>query len=409
MNYGLLGESLSHSFSKEIHESFNLYKFNYFEVKKDKLDEFMTKREFSGIMVTNPYKKEVMKYLYKIDEKAKKIGAVNTIINRNGRLYGYNTDYDGVLYTFQKMNIEIKNKKVLILGRGATSQTIKTALEDLEAKEITRLSRREYPFINQYEKYLDREILINATPVGMYPDNLKSLVNLEKFYNLEFVFDVVYNPLKTKLILDADRLKIKNESGLDMLVSQAKVAAEHFMNLKISDRILGKTINKIYKKKANIVLIGMPGAGKSSVGRKISEITKREHIDLDLEFVKKYGNIEKFFKEEGEKAFRKLEKDLVKRFGKKSGIVISTGGGVVVDRNNYYPLKQNGIIFYVKRDIEKLEKEDRPLSKEVDLNELFESRKNLYENFSDFSLENNKTIDISVKEVLNKFYENIGD
>ncbi len=275
------------------------------------------------------------------------------------------------------------------------------------AKEIIRLSRKKYPFIKQYEQYLDAEILINATPVGMYPYNLNTIVNLEKFYKLEAVFDVVYNPLMTKLILEANRLSIKSESGLDMLVSQAKVAAEHFIDKELPDRILEKIIEKIYKKKSNIVLVGMPGCGKSSIGRKISEITKKEYIDLDAEFIKEYGNIEKFFKKEGENKFRQIESRLVRKFGKKNGVIISTGGGVVLDWNNYYPLKQNGIIFYVQRNIEKLDKKDRPISMKNNINEIFEKRKYLYEKFCDFSIRNDETIDISAKEVLKKFYENI--
>lgn len=409
MKYGLLGEKLTHSFSKEIHESFKLYEFSYFEVKREELEKFMIAKDFDGITVTIPYKSEVMKYLDNIDEKARKIGAVNTIVNRNGVLYGYNTDYDGVVYSLKKKDIDVRDKKILILGNGATSKTITKVLEDLGAREIIKVSRKEYPFIKDYENFLDFEILINATPVGMYPNNLKSLVDLEKFEKLEGIFDVVYNPLKTKLILDGERLKINSESGMDMLVSQAKKAAEYFLDRKLSDRLTIKAIEKIYRKKSNIILIGMPGAGKSSIGKKISEITGKKHFDLDFEFEREYGNIEKYFKEVGEESFREIESRLVRKFGKKSGAIISTGGGVILNRKNYYPLKQNGIIFNVKRSLDKLDKRGRPLSQKYDVKELYEKRKELYQEFQDYEITNDENLDKSAKEVLSIFYENFSD
>lgn len=408
--YGLLGKKLGHSYSKIIHEKLGYYEYKYFEKNEDDLDDFFEKKDFKGINVTIPYKEKVIRYLDFVSDKAKKIGAVNTIVNNNGKLYGYNTDYFGFLYNLKKNQIEVKNKKCLILGKGASSKTVNEVLKDLGAKEIVFLSRRFKPYFKDEKNYRDFEIIINTTPVGMYPNNEEFLeyINLSNFEKLEGVLDLIYNPNMTKILIDGKLKNIKYACGIDMLIAQAIKASELFLDKNFDSSMINKVRNSILTDQINIVLIGMPGSGKTSLGQILSKNMNRKFFDIDNEFVKKYGNIEKFFNKYGEDEFRKKESQIIKEISKSNSLIISCGGGVIEKDINYYYLKENSIIVNVKRDLENLEIEGRPLSKKYDLDFLYNKRKDLYDKFKDFEVYNTD-LDICEKEIEEKFYENISN
>lgn len=408
IRYGLLGKKLGHSFSKIIHEHIGDYTYEYFEKDEDELDDFFDKKDFKAINVTIPYKEDVIKYLDEVSDKAKKIGAVNTIVNNNGKLLGFNTDYEGFLYNLKKHEIKIKDKKVLILGKGATSKTVKVVLEDLGAKEVVRLSRRFRPYFKDVADYLDYEVIINTTPVGMYPKNDKRLpfINLDDFTQIEAFVDCIYNPFMTNLAIDSKIKKIKYTTGLDMLIAQGVRAAEFFLDEKIDDKIIDDIKKSVFKDEMNIALIGMPGSGKTSLGEILAKKLNRDFVDIDFEFIKRYGSIEDFFKKYGEDDFRVKESEILSEFGKKVGLVIACGGGIVKKNINYYYLKQNSLIVNIKRDLDKLAIDGRPLSKKNKIEDLYNQRKDLYEKFEDVSVENNDIYKCS-DEIIRKFNENI--
>ena len=408
--YGLLGKKLGHSYSKIIHEKIGYYDYQYFEKKEEDLDDFFEKKDFKGINVTIPYKEKVIKYLDFVSDKAKKIGAVNTIVNKNGKLYGYNTDYFGFLYNLKKNKIDVKDKKCLILGKGASSNTVNEVLKDLGAKEIVFLSRRFKPYFKDEKNYRDFEIIVNTTPVGMYPNNGEFLdhIKLDNFKKLEGLVDLIYNPNMTRILIEAKLKNIKYACGIDMLIAQAVKSSELFLDKTFDQDLINKIKKSLVKNQLNIALIGMPGSGKTSLGRILAENMKRNFIDLDLEFEKKYGNIEEFFKNYGEDKFRDKESQILKEFSKKTGQIISCGGGIVEKEENYYRLKENSIIVNVKRNLENLEIEGRPLSKKYDLDFLYNKRKDLYDKFKDLEVYNTD-LDKCAKEIEEKFYENISN
>ena len=409
-NYGLLGKKLGHSYSKIIHEKIGLYSYQYFEKNEEDLDEFFEKKIFKGINVTIPYKKTVIKYLDYVSDKAKKIGAVNTIVNKNGKLCGYNTDYFGFFFNLKKNKIEVNGKKCLILGKGASSKTVEEVLKDMGAKEIVFLSRRFKPLFKDEKDYRDFEIIVNTTPVGMYPQNGEFLkdIRLDNFKNLEAVVDLIYNPNMTKILIDGKLKNIKYACGIDMLIAQAVKACELFLDKKFDDSMINNIRNSLLKDQINLAIIGMPGSGKTSLGKILAKNLKRSFIDLDLEFEKKYGNIEEFFKKYGEDEFRNKESQILKEFSKKTGLVISCGGGIVEKEENYYRLKENSLNVNVKRDLEKLALDGRPISKKYKIIDIYNRRKNLYDKFKDFEVENNN-LETCAKEIEEKFYENISN
>ena len=409
MKYGLLGQKLGHSFSKEIHESFGYYTYDLIEVSKNELDSFMIKREFNAINVTIPYKEKVIPYLYSIDPVAQKIGAVNTIVNKEGKLYGYNTDYLGLKSLIQTKKNDISGYNALILGTGGTSKTAYQVLVDLGVNKITKVSINNEIDTITYEEavnsYNNVDMIVNTTPVGMYPNNEDLIIDLTKFNNLKLVIDVIYNPLKTKLGLLAEKLGIPYASGLYMLVSQAVHATSIFMNKVIDESKTLEIYNKIYKEKQNIVLIGMPSCGKTTIGELLKTKINKELIDIDTLIEKRINmSIKDYIQNNGESAFRQIEKEIVLEVSKKNNLIISTGGGVIKDYSNIEALKGNGVIVFIDRDIEKLTPtESRPLSQTKDaLNKLYLERLPLYRKYSDVIVSNNNDINEVVLEIINR-------
>ena len=392
--YGLLGEHLPHSFSPQIHLALGNHDYNLFEVAPKNLEAFMKEHNFKGINVTIPYKKAVIPYLDVISPEAQKIGAVNTITVRDGKLYGDNTDYFGFVYMLKKSGISVKGKKTVVLGGGGASATVQAVLHDFGAKEVIVVDlNTENNYQNLYLHY-DGEIIVNTTPVGMYPNNLKSLVNLDDFKNLSGVLDVVYNPLKTKLILDAEERNIPCSAGLSMLVAQAKKAHEIFFNTKIETSVCEKIENILKKQMCNIVLIGMAGCGKSTIGKVLAEKLNKELVDTD-QMIENVENmpipeiIEKF----GEVHFRNCENAAVILAGREKECIIATGGGVITRPENYNPLKQNGIIVFINRDADLLPTNGRPLSQMHGVKALYEKRMPLYRQFADVEVDGNGTVE----------------
>lgn len=392
--YGLLGEHLPHSFSPQIHLALGNHDYNLFEVAPENLEAFMKEHNFKGINVTIPYKKAVIPYLDVVSPEAQKIGAVNTITVRDGKLYGDNTDYFGFVYMLEKSGISVKGKKTVVLGGGGASATVQAVLHDFGAKEVIVVDlNTENNYQNLYLHY-DGEIIVNTTPVGMYPNNLKSLVNLDDFKNLSGVLDVVYNPLKTKLILDAEERNIPCSAGLSMLVAQAKKAHEIFFDTKIETSVCEKIENILKKQMCNIVLIGMAGCGKSTIGKVLAEKLNKELVDTD-QMIENVENmpipeiIEKF----GEVHFRNCENAAVILAGREKECIIATGGGVITRLENYNPLKQNGIIVFINRDAELLPTNGRPLSQMHGVKALYEKRMPLYRQFADIEIDGNGTVE----------------
>ena len=401
---GLLGKKLSHSFSPKIHGELADYSYSLIELSEDEVGRFLKGGNFDALNVTIPYKKTVMPYLDEISDKARRIGAVNTITKtKSGTLRGDNTDYYGFWHTVETSGIAIKNQKVLILGTGGASLTAKTVCEDMGAEEITFVSRSgETNYENVYEKCADTEVIINCTPVGMYPKNGISPIVLEKFKNCKGVIDMIYNPAKTELLISAEKLRIKCVNGLTMLVAQAKKACELFLDQKISDDEIGKITDLIAHQMQNIILVGMPGCGKTTVGQLLSELTGRKVVDTDFMITEKHGRTPaEIIKTDGEEAFRIIESEAVSEAGKMSGVIIATGGGAVTKDINKNPLCQNGKIIFINRSLKALDIFDRPLSKNLEA--LYEKRLPLYRKFCDFEVSNDSSPKLCAQTILERF------
>ena len=381
MKYGLIGEKLGHSFSPRIHAALGSAPYELCELAPEEVESFLLAHDFKGINVTIPYKQTVIPYLAEIDPAAARIGAVNTILtDENGKLHGYNTDYTGMMYALKKAGIDPKGKKALIIGSGGTSRTVRVVLSDLGASEIAVVSRdpeaakakgaanvpvevQYCDYEAAYSEYHRAEIIINTTPVGMYPRNGKSPLDLSRFPDLEGVMDVVFNPLKTAFLLQARELGIPCTGGLPMLVAQAKAAAEYFLDKKIPDSTVDTIVRALRNEMTNIVLIGMPGSGKTTIGRLLAETLEREFVDIDdvIEEVAKMP-IPEIFEKRGEAYFRDLETAVAAKEGMAFGRVMATGGGIVLREENYTSLAQNSYIVKLERDLAKLPLEGRPLT-----------------------------------------------
>lgn len=399
--FGLIGKNLSHSYSPEIHSFLGNYEYNIYDMEIDKVSQFLKKREFDGVNVTIPYKKTVMRFLDKISESAEKIGSVNTIVKESdGTLTGYNTDYYGFSYMLKKGNIDVKNKKVLILGDGGASSTVQCVVKDMNASGIVVVSRHTDTNYDNIHEHFDADIIINTTPVGMYPENLETLVDLDKFSNLTGVADLIYNPKKTKLLLDAEKRNINCINGLSMLVAQAKKSAEYFLKKEFDESIIDFITEKLAFEMSNIILVGMPGCGKTTIGRLLSEFYGRKFIDTDILIAEKEGKaIPDILKENGEEYFRKTETEILKEVSKLKGLVIATGGGVIVTQENHDALRQNGTVIFVNRDTHYLPKDGRPLSQLCDIHEMYKKRLPLYTAVSHYEVDGNGTAEEVAKRI----------
>lgn len=396
MKYGLIGEKLGHSFSKEIHEALGYYKYDINEVTRESFDEFMQKKDFTAINVTIPYKEMVIPYLYDIDSKAKSIGAVNTIVNKKGKLYGYNTDYYGLKSLIERLELNVKDKRALILGTGGTSKTCTVVLKDLGIKEIIYVSINNEPNTISYEdaveQFNDVDFIFNTTPCGMYPNNDDLIISLEKFNKLEGVVDVIYNPLNTRIVIEAKKKQIKSINGLYMLVSQAVHASSIFLGIPYDDNKTISIYDNIVREKENIVLIGMPSCGKSTIGKRVSEYLNKDFVDTDKIITERISMpIKDFIEQYGEEEFRKVEIDVIKDLSKNNNLVISTGGGVIKKSINMDRLKANGKIIFIDRDLELLKPtESRPLSNNwEDMKKLYKERYPIYLHYADYVQKNN--------------------
>ena len=390
MEYGLLGERLGHSFSPQIHRDLAGYDYQLLPTPPEAVEGLFARRAFQGLNVTIPYKRTVMPLCDEIDPRAAAIGAVNTVVNRNGRLTGYNTDIDGFLYMARRAGVDMAGKKVVILGSGGTSRTARAAAGELGAREIVTVSRHGEDNYQNLSRHADAQVLVNTTPVGMYPNWGQSPVSLESFPALEGVLDVVYNPLRTALLLQAEERGLPRSCGLPMLVAQAKRAAELFTGQNIDDSRAEAVLHGLREQLTSIVLIGMPGCGKTTVGRALAGKLGRTFVDLDEEIVRRAGtSIPEIFAREGEAGFRERESALVREFGERTGLVVSTGGGVVTRRENYIPLKQNGLLLHLRRDPAALPTDGRPLSQATAPEELWRRRAPLYAAFADGEIDNN--------------------
>ncbi len=401
MKCGLLGRKLSHSYSPAIHRQLGNYEYALYEKEPQQLEDFLRNGDFSGLNVTMPYKKTVIPFLDDLSETAQMLGAVNTIIRQeDGHLLGHNSDFYGFSSLVERSALCPKGKKCLVLGNGGASATAVAVLKALDA-EVIIISRSGENNYTNLEKHADAAILVNTTPVGMYPECGISPVDLDQFPRLEGVLDVVYNPARTHLLMDAENRGITAVNGLWMLVAQAKESAEYFTKFPIPPERIEQIHTALQQQMENIILIGMPGCGKSTIGRQLAEKMGKGFADADDMITELAGkSIAAIFEEDGEAAFRDWETKALMELGKQSGLVIATGGGCVTQERNYPLLHQNGTIFWLKRDISLLPTEGRPLSIATLPEELYRCRKPLYQRFADHVIDNNGTPMETVNAIL---------
>ena len=390
--YGCIGKKLTHSFSKEIHAKLADYEYELIELNEDKIEAFFREKNFSAINVTIPYKQTVIPYLDSLSDVAKRIGAVNTIVNKNGKLHGYNTDYYGMKALVEKIGIDIKGKKVLVLGTGGTSKTARVLAEDMGASDVITVSRKKSENYVTYEEavnnHSDADVIINTTPSGMYPDCDSVPIDISAFKKIEGIVDAVYNPLRTNLVLNAESKGIKAEGGLYMLVMQAVVAVEKFLDTEIPKTVADNVYASVFASKENIVLTGMPGSGKSTVG-KLLTLDGFTFADTDEEIEKRCGcTIKELIENKGEKYFRDIETQVIKDVSSEGCQIISTGGGAVLREENIRSLKRNGKLFFINADFGRLLPTDsRPLSDTADkLKILYDERIDIYKNTADVTV-----------------------
>ena len=400
MRYGLLGRKLGHSYSPMIHGMLG-YEYGLFEREPEAVADFLKNGDFDGINVTIPYKKDVLPYLDEIDPLALRLGAVNTIVRRNGRLKGYNSDYFGFLSMVRRTGIDVSGKKAIVLGSGGASATVQAVLEDLGAAVVV-VSRKGENNYDNLHLHADAALLVNATPVGMYPNTGAAPVDVSRFPALEGVLDVIYNPARTQLLLDSERLGIPAYNGLWMLVAQAVQSSRWFRDMELPDSLIADIHRALRDQMENIALIGMAGCGKSTVGRQLARETGKKFVDADTEIEKLAGKpIPRIFAEDGEDHFRKLETQALAALGKRSGLVIATGGGCVTREENYPLLHQNSRILWLRRDPEKLPTAGRPLSQAIAPATLYALRKPMYKAFADAAVDNDGSIDETLAAIKN--------
>ncbi len=400
--FTLLGEKLAHSLSPEIHSLLGDYFYDLSPTEKNQLASFFEKSEYKGFNVTIPYKIEAFNRCDILTDTAREIGSVNTCLRRDdGTLYGDNTDAYGFAYMLKKAGCEPKGKKAVVLGSGGSSRAVTYVLKK-QGAEVVIISRSGENNYGNLEKHSDADIVVNTTPVGMYPNPGVSPVEIGKFQRCKFVFDLIYNPFRTKLIQDAEKLGIKAVSGLSMLTAQAKRSSEIFNGNEISDDIIDKICSEIRLKSANIVLIGMPGCGKTTVGREIAEKMKRPFIDTDEEIEKSGKSIPEIIENYGEEAFRNTETDAIKALRNTRGSVIATGGGAIIRDENAEALRENGIVVFLDTPLEMLETKGRPLSSKKGIENIYRERIEKYRKSADIIFKVNP--DSKTDEVIKCIY-----
>lgn len=401
--YGLIGKKLGHSFSPQIHKALGGYDYELIELSEDELEGFFRGRDFDGVNVTVPYKKAVIPFLDELSETAKILGSVNTVLHRaDGSLYGDNTDLFGFESMVKKHKLNIGGK-ALVLGNGGVSPTVCHALKRLGAEDIVVVSRSGENNYDNLARHYDADVIVNTTPVGMYPNNGERLIPLEKFRSCRTLVDVVYNPLKTQLVLDAETLGIKACGGLYMLSSQAARACELFTGKSIPSERLDEVYISILNSVRSIVLIGMPGCGKTSTAKALGKLLSREIIDCDEVISGRIGmSIPEYFEARGVENFRSLETEVLRDISRKSGAIISCGGGVVMREENRDLIKQNGVIVFIERDLSELSTDGRPLSQANSVYKLAEMRLPLYNKWCDFKVsgESPEAVAEKIKEKL---------
>ena len=410
MRFGLIGEKLGHSYSPLIHQVFGIGDYALYPMPEDGVEKVLREKAFQGLNVTIPYKQKVLPFCDELSPTVKRIGSANTLVVREGRILAENTDLAGMLYMLNRGGISLRGKKVVILGSGGTSLTAREACRVQKARETVVVSRSgPVTYEKLYSGHTDAEILINATPVGMYPRNLQSPVDISRFPHLAGVADVIYNPARTALMAAAEEAGIPCVGGLWMLAAQGYYAAELFLNRKLSEEKIGEAWHAVRKQCLNLVLVGMPGCGKTTQGRRIAAETGRRFVDLDEEIERRYGPIPEIFAARGEQAFRDMESEIVREFGRESGCVIATGGGAVLRAENRTALRQNGVVAWLKRPAEQLDRQGRPLSTGMErLKQMEKERLPLYRECADFSAEVQEKAEETTRALMEGFDEAAG-
>jgi len=410
MKFGLLGRTLGHSFSPRIHSALGNTNYELFEREPSQLQEFFADPELQGINITIPYKVNALEACDVVDPRAERIGCVNTMVRKDGKWHGYNTDYDGFVFTLQHAGIDVSGKECIILGDGASSATVHVALEDLGAKNIVHLSRKTAPFYGDAPNYYETaQIIINCTPIGMYPHNPANLIDITQFSKLEGVVDLIYNPRRTILLLQAEMMEIPHCDGLPFLVAQGVEAANHFQGESFGTKEIEQILRDMRREKENIILIGMPGVGKTTVGKALGEEMGRTCVDVDHELEKEIGDISTYITEQGEAAFREKEAEMIAKFGTQTGLIISTGGGCVTVPKNFAHLRQNGRIYQLTQPVENLSTSGRVLSSGgiERLRELEATRTPMYESFAQCIVKHNRNAPETVATILEDFEANL--
>ena len=408
MRCGLLGRKLGHSYSPKIHSYLGAYSYELFEMEPDHLESFLRKGDFSGLNVTMPYKKDVIPYLDDLSPIARKLGAVNTIVRRNDNtLIGHNTDYFGFSRMLISSGLDVSGKKVLVLGSGGASKPVISVLEASGA-DMVNISRSGENHYGNLSLHRDAAVIVNTTPVGMYPNTGASPIDLDLFPNLEGVLDIIFNPSRTQLLMDAEQRGLVTANGLLMLVAQAKEASEWFVGKEIDDQCISNIYNTLRREMENIVLIGMPGCGKTSIGQILTERLGKGFADSDALICQLAGkSIPEIFAQDGETVFRDWETKALAQLGKQSALVISTGGGCVTRPENYPLLHQNGTIVWLTRDLEHLPTAGRPLSEATKLSHMYAIRKPLYEQFADIIVDNNGSLESTIAQITEALEERL--
>lgn len=405
MKCGLLGRKLGHSYSPQIHALLGNYSYQLFEKEPEEIGDFLKNGDFTGLNVTIPYKKEVIPFLDELSPAAARLGAVNTIVRRDGKLIGHNTDYFGFRRLVQESGLQVAGKKVLVLGSGGASSTAVAVLQELGAK-VTVISRSGENNYENLDRHADAAVIANTTPVGMYPNTGKSALSLDGFPRLEGVLDAVYNPARTQILLDAERRGLAAVNGLWMLVAQAKESAEWFTGEEIPDSRIAKIHHTLRLQMENIILIGMPGCGKTAVGQQLAQKLGKKFVDADESLEARVcRKITDIIPNDGEAAFREMESETLAELGKQSGLVIATGGGCVTQPQNYPLLHQNGTIFWLQRELDKLPTDGRPLSQKGTLGQMYEARMPLYRRFADAAISNDGSITETASAICRKLEE----